>query len=362
MKNTILFLVMFTFLVACKPKSTEKASSEHQPVSFDQSTVQKIDIHSHYRYSREYLPGLFKKWNMRSVLVDVSTQDSTGIVRSWDTYLTHAESYPNTFFLCSSLIGTTIDSPDFEQRTIERLHKEIEEGAKMVKVWKNFGMVTKDATGDFIQIDDERLQPIWDFLKSKGIPVMAHIGEPEQAWRPLDPNNPHYGYYKNNPQYHAYQFPEIPSYKTIITARDGWIERNPDLQILCAHLGSMSHDVDMVAARLDKFPNMYVELAARFGDLASQDSKKVGDFFKKYQNKILFGSDYGNGTPEDMLTKDELFKEQEELDANYDRLWRYLSSKDSLEIRGQKTVGLELPIDILHKIYFQNAVDFLKVE
>jgi len=363
MKSNILFLIIFTCLFACKPKPEQKTSGDNQTVSFEQDTIRKIDVHTHYRYAREYLPSLFKKWNMSSVLVDVSIKDSTGIVRrSWDEYLTHAEAYPDVFSLCSSFIGVGIDSPDFAQKTIEQLGQEIDEGAKMVKVWKNFGMVTKDASGNFIQIDDARLQPIWDFLKNKGIPVMAHIGEPEQAWRPLDPNNPHYGYYKNNPQYHAYKFPEIPSYETIMAARDNWIEKNPNLKVLCAHLGSMSHNVDMVAERLDKFPNMSIELAARFGDLVSQDSKKVGEFFEKYQNRILFGSDYGNSTPEDALTADELVREQEELDANYNRLWTYLSSKDSVEIRGQRNIGLGLPADVLHKVYFKNTLDFLKLK
>lgn len=191
-----------------------------------------------------------------------------GVSRNWDHYTENAKSHPELFWLCSSLIGVGIDDPDFAKDNIERLQHEIDSGAKMVKVWKNFGMLTKDASGKFIQIDDSRLQPIWDFLTEKGIPVMAHIGEPVQAWRPLDdPNNPHYGYYSEHPEYHAYKLPEIPKYETIIAARDRWIANNPDLKILCAHFGSMSHDVDMIAERLDKFSNMYVKNAVDFLEL-----------------------------------------------------------------------------------------------
>lgn len=363
MKNTIYLLIAIFGLMGCKSKSEQKSLSDTRVVSIDKQTIRKIDVHSHYRYSREYLPSLYKKWNMQSVLVDVSKADSSGIIRSWDPYLVHAQAYPDLFFLCSSLIGSGIDAPDFAQQAIEQLSQEINSGARMVKVWKNFGMVTKDATGNFIQIDDSRLQPVWDFLKNKKIPVMAHIGEPVQAWRPLDdPNNPHFGYYKNNPQYHAFNIPEIPSYETIITARDRWIENNPDLKILCAHLGSMSHNVDMVAERLDKFPNMYVEIAARFGDLAKQDTEKVSAFFEKYQDRIMFGSDYGNSIPQDAMTNAELEEEKTNLDTRYDELWKYLSSTDSLVVRRQNTLGLGLPTDILQKVYFQNTANFLKLE
>ena len=363
MKNTIYFLILFLSLIACQPNSKQQPAGETQADSANKQVIKRIDIHTHFRHSRDYLPALHKKWNMQSLLVDVAKADSTGISRSWDSYVAHAKSEPDLFYLCSSLIGVGIDEPDFAQRNIERLSQEIKDGARMVKVWKNFGMVTKDASGKFIQIDDTRLQPIWDFLKAQGIPVMAHIGEPLQAWRPLDdPKNPHYGYYTNHPEYHAYNFPEMPSYETIIAARDNWIEKNPDLKFLIAHFGSMSHDVDMVAERLDKFPNVYAEPAARFGDLAKQDSKKVKAFIEKYQDRILFGSDYGNSTPQDGLSPQELKEEETDLDASYDRLFRYLSNTDTLEIRKQKTIGLGLPADILHKVYFQNASNLLKLE
>ncbi|WP_289644941.1 amidohydrolase family protein [Maribacter aestuarii] len=363
MKNAKYIIIALVALMACKSEKKQNGSEEAETTSLRQETIKKIDVHAHFKYERDYFKNFFNKWNMQGILVDVSKADSLGIGRSWDEYLILSQAQPDLFFLCTSLIGVGIDAPDFADRQIDRLKHEIEQGARMVKVWKNFGMVTKDASGKFIQIDDERLQPIWDFLEAQKIPVMAHIGEPVQAWRPLDdPNNPHYGYYKNNPEYHAFQHPEIPSYETIIKARDNWISRNPDLKILCAHLGSMSHDVDMVAERLDKFPNMYVETAARFGDLVGQDSDKVSGFFEKYQNRIFFGTDYGNSSPQEGKTEIELEDEEQDLQNDYNRLWTYVSSKDSVAERGQKNIGLGLSEDVLRKIYYENVVNFLELQ
>jgi predicted TIM-barrel fold metal-dependent hydrolase len=362
MKKISYSLIAILILFACAPRAEKKTSGDTETVSVDQQGIKKIDVHAHYRYPRTYLPALLNKWNMQVGLVDVSKADSLGISRSWDEYWAHAQDNPYVSFLCSSLIGVGIDNPDFARRQTDRLKGEIDSGAVMVKVWKNFGMVTKDDSGTFIQIDDPRLQPIWDFLADKGIPVMAHIGEPLQAWRPLDPGNPHYGYYQNNPQYHAYNIPEIPTYETIMAARDHWIENNPRLNILCAHNGSMSHDVDMIAEHLDKYPNMTVELAARFGDLARQDNAKVRAYFGKYQDRIMFGSDFGNSLPEDELTEAGLAEEKADLDASYDLLWKYLSTKDSMVVRGQHTKGLGLSPEILKKVYYQNAADFLGLE
>lgn len=363
MRNNLFLLLAIIGVMACKTDKKEKASKSSNMTALEQQSIKKIDVHAHFKYERDYLPAFFKKWNMQGVLVDVALADSVGVKRSWNEYVAHDKAQPDLFFLCSSLIGVDIDTPDFAEKEITRLEQEILSGARMVKVWKNFGMVTRDTSGKFIQIDDVRLQPIWDFLKERNIPVMAHIGEPVQAWRPLDdPNNPHYGYYKSNPQYHAYQHPEIPSYETIITARDNWIANNPDLKILCAHMGSMSHDVDMVADRLDKFPNIYVEPAARFGDLVGQDSDKVKAFFEQYQDRIMFGTDYGTSSPQEDETDDELKKEEQNLDESYHRLWSYVSTKDSIAERGQKNIGLGLPVEILNKFYYQNAAGLLKLE
>ena len=360
MKNLIYLLIAITSLFSCNNQAEQKKTASTPDDTMNLQTIKKIDVHSHFRHDRDYLPDFFDKWNMQGVLVDVAIEEDDGVKRSWDKYIDLEKSHPSLFWLCSSLIGVDIDDPDFADQEINRLKKEINAGAKMVKVWKNFGMVTKDKSGQFIQINDERLQPIWDFLKTQKIPVIAHIGEPVQAWRPLDdPNNPHYNYYNLHPEYHAFQHPEIPSYETIISARDNWIEQNPDLQILCAHMGSMSHDVNMIAERLDKYPNMYVEPAARFGDLAGQDSKKVKAFFVRYQDRILFGTDYGNNSPISDVTSEGLNNEIEYLDTNYHLLWTYLSSSDSVEIRNQKTIGLSLSKNVLHKVYFQNVVDLL---
>lgn len=360
MKKWIFLSVLAMTTLACKNEAKRQTNSLTETV-LKKDTLKKIDIHAHYRYPRTYFDSLFRNWNMQAVLVDVAIAKEKGVSRSWDNYVAHAQEKDSLFYLCSTFIGVGIDAPNYAKKVIAQLEKEIEQGARMVKVWKNFGMVTKDASGAFIQIDDVRLQPIWDFLTQANIPVMAHIAEPSEAWLPLNPEGTHYRYYKNHPQYHAYNLPEMPSYETIISARDRWIANNPKLSILCAHLGSMSHDVGMVAERLDQFPNVVVELGARFGDLARQDSQTVKSFFERYQDRILFGSDYGNNSDQNNKTEVTLADEMENLDTNYTMLWEYLSSSDSLKVNSFPTKGLGLSKEVLEKIYYHNATRLLKI-
>ena len=320
----------------------------------------KIDVHAHYKYPRKYLPDFFERWNMKAMLVDVAIENGDSLINNFNNYVAHYNELPDLFYLCTTFTAKGIEDSDYAENIIAQLEQDITRGARMVKVWKNFGMVTQDSEGNYIQIDDPRLHPIWKFLAENKITVLAHIADPEQAWRALDdPNNPHYNYYLNNPQYHAYNFPEMPSYETIIDARDRWVATNPDLKIIAAHILSMSNNIDAVAQRLESFPNLSVELGARFGDLAMQDSDKVKQFFEKYQDRILFGTDFGTGQEESQLSEEELRAEEENLESSYQLLFDYLTKQDSLVVRKQKTKGLGLPIILLNKIFSKNYLNLL---
>ena len=347
-----LFLIFFEFGCQDSKVSSVLVTSE----TFRRLT--KIDVHTHYKYPRTYLPELFERWNIKAMLVDVTIEKGDSLVNNFDNYVSHYKKNPASLYLCTSFTAKGIENPDYAEIIISQLEQDIELGARMVKVWKNFGMVTKDSDGNYIQIDDHRLEPIWEFLVEKKITVLAHIADPEQAWRELkDPNNPHYNYYQNNPQYHAYNFPEIPSYEKIISSRDRWVSTHPNLKIIAAHILSMSNNLEAVAKRLDAYPNLSVELGARFGDLAMQDSNKVRYFFEKYQDRILFGTDYGTDQEESQLSLEALDDEEENLEARYQLLFDYLTKRDSIVVRKQKTKGLGLPKKILEKIFSKNFLN-----
>jgi len=222
--------------------------------------------------------------------------------------------------------------------------------------------VYRDRSGSYVQIDDPRFQPIWDFLAAERIPVLAHIGEPRAAWLPLDPNNPHYDYYSRNPQYHAYNHPEMPRWETMVEARDRWLARNPNLTVVGAHLGSLEYDVDELAQRLDRFPNFHVDTAERFGDLVIQPIGKVRDFFIRYQDRILYGTDLGTGRPVSELSPAQLETEHRALiEKRFQVTWDYLTGADSLDFERtgtpfrRRTAGLRLPREVVEKVYHRNA-------
>ncbi len=356
-----------TLAIICIVLSSCQVQAPPEAPEITPGPIAKIDIHAHYRADRSYLKAMMDSLNLKPVLVDVARVDTTAWHKSRAGLKTVFETYPD-YYYCAAFVANNIDDPNYSSKIINTLQQEIEGGARMVKVWKNFGMISKDASGNYVQIDDPRLQPIWDFLTEKGIPVMAHIGEPQQAWRPLEDDNPHANYYRNNPQYHAYQHPEIPSWETIQMARNHWLESNPNLVVLGAHHGSMSHDVELIGAHLDKYPNFFVEPAARFGDLIRQDSEKVRNFFIKHQDRILYGTDLGTSKNVEEMSDQEIKEEKAGIVNMMHMHWRYLSEHGALDYRtnfnstGIATEALALPDSVLDKVYYQNAANLLKIK
>jgi predicted TIM-barrel fold metal-dependent hydrolase len=337
-------VALLVMLGACRaPRVRGFASSE-----VDIRAIPKIDVHAHYRTDNPELVAALAAWNARAVLVTVTGGDRA-IDEKWRDHVALRAAHPDRFFLVATFDPFRIDEPDFAETTISRLRAQIAAGAKGVKVWKDIGMDVKDAQGRYVQIDDPRFQPIWDYLVDAHIPVMAHIAEPLAAWQPLHAESPHFWYYSNNPRYHAFQHPEIPRHETIIAARDRWLARNPRLTVVGMHLGSLEHDVVEVQKRLDAYPNFYVETAARINDLAMQQSDVVRRFMIRYQDRIMWGTDFGEGAVS-----------RAGLEASFAQHWRYYAGADTVTLgnpRGwHRTVqGLALPRGVLEQFAHRNA-------
>jgi predicted TIM-barrel fold metal-dependent hydrolase len=355
MKNTLLLLLSLTILNCVK-----------QPKYYamdDFERVDKIDAHIHIGTKRDVFVEQARKDNFR--LLDIVVDGSKGkekVIEKYNYRLDTKSRNPNDVEFVTAFSIQEWDDPDWVNNTLDWLNKSFEEGAIAVKVWKNIGMVFKDKNGELVMIDDPKLDTIFNYLTEKKIPVVGHLGEPKNCWLPIEEMtvNNDKEYFTDHPEYHMYNNPDLPSYEEQIAARDRMLEKNPKLIFIGAHLGSLEWSVDELAKRLDKFPNMSVDMAARIGQLFYQtreDRKKVRDFFIKYQDRILYATDMGDGGKENAKNK------QNEMHEVWLRDWNYLTSDDRMtsNLISGEFQGLHLPQDVIDKIYLKNALKWLKM-
>ena len=158
-------------------------------------------------------------------------------------------------------------------------------------------MVTKDRDGNLIVLDDPKFDPVFAFIKEQGKVLLSHAGEPKNCWLPLDSmtvNNDR-NYFREHPQYHMYLHPEMPSYEEQIEHRDNMLAKNPYLAFVAVHMASLEWSIDEEAKFLDRFPNASLDLAERMSHtqyLTQKDRDKVRNFFMKYQDRILYATDF----------------------------------------------------------------------
>jgi predicted TIM-barrel fold metal-dependent hydrolase len=336
-----------------------RAADETAPAYAD---ILKIDVHSHVFEDIPDLNALLRRINVRTINVcNNGTDEHLETMHRIALELYHK--YPDLYPFESTFDLRRRDEPTYTKQVIAFLDRTFEQGARGVKIWKEVGIDIKNRDGKFILPDDPLFDPIYAHLAKRGKPLHAHLAEPIDAWRPLDPNSNHYSYYSTNPQWHLYGKPEYPSHAAIIAARDNIMKKHPALVVLGAHLGSLEHDLDGIAERLERYPNFYIEVAARTRNLTRHPPEKVRALFLKYPNRILYGVD-ANWKP--FLRPERTAPSQREghirtLEVRYKADYDYYAGSGEISYLGRKTQALNLPRSVLEKFYHENAERLYKL-
>lgn len=310
----------------------------------------KIDAHFHSTTYDPIYEKIALDYNVRFLNINTDAKVFPSLEEQEAVACEYIDKYQQNFAYIASFEMGNWETEGWYHNTIERISKSIEKGAVGVKFWKNIGMeITRSSDKSYLMIDDVFFDPLFNFLSNNRIPVLAHLGEPKNCWLPLDEmtSERNRTYYENNPEYHAYLHPEIPDYEAQINARDQVLAKHPDVVFVGAHLGSMEWSYEELSKRFDVYPNFNVDLSSRLGHLQIQSAERyagVRDFFIKYADRIIYGTDaYNNpGRLKSALTDD----------------WKFLATDDdcvSTEVSGIFK-GIELPEEILHKVYYSNAI------
>ena len=318
--------------------------------------IVKIDVHSHVFEDIPALNQMLRRCNVRTM--NVCNNGSDGHLDEMHRIAVELfKKYPDLFPFASTFDVTGVNDPGYAKKVNDWLDGTFKNGAVAVKIWKEVGLEVKKKDGTFILPDDPVFDPIYAHLAQRRKPLLAHLAEPIDAWRPLDPDSPHYRYYSTNPQWHLYGKPGYPSHEAIIAARDRILEKHPTLTLIGAHLGSLEHDLDAIAQRLDRYPNFHVEVAARTRNLVRHPSDKVRALFTKYQDRIMYGVDavwkpFINATPPTDAQRADHVKRLEE---RYRIDWQYYAGSGEMKYDGRPVQALALPRDVLEKFYNRNA-------
>lgn len=330
------------------------------------NSIKKIDIHTHISSDAVYLREVMDKLNLKFFTIC-----NKGLYVERMNFQVNAakqfcNKYPRYYAWCTTFDLTRKNEPDWIDQVKMHLKNSFDNGAVAVKVWKDVGLEIMNPDGEFIQIDDPMFNPIFDYIEQEGKTLFYHIADPIQDWMPL-PVEP-----DGKPQRHLRDKSGKPSYFEIIAAGDNMLAKHPNLKFVGCHFGSIDFDLDELAKRFDKYPNLAVDACGRTRTryLIGQERGKVRAFFIKYQDRILYGSDISGGMiPSDYLldmtkigekwTPEQVSGKKESLLRKYNDDFIYYGTDDEIPRGDYLTHGLALPEEVLYKIFYGNAVKWV---
>ena len=254
------------------------------------------------------------------------------------------EHAPGRVVAFTNLDTSELGTPGWAEAAVAQLEADVAAGARGLKIYKSLGMGSVDAAGERIAVDDPRLDPVLAKCGELGIPVLIHSADPAAFWQERTPENERLlelmeraGRYQGDG--------ENPAFEAILAEQHRLFRNHPETIFINAHLGWMGNDLARLGALLDELPNVYTEIGAVLAELGRQP-RTAREFLIRYQDRVLFGKDSWN--PEEYPV---YFRVLETADEYFD----YYRRRHAF----WKMYGLDLPDEVLKKIYYANALQIV---
>ena len=299
--------------------------------------IPRIDVHTHIGTD---LTGITNCLELRKILLDSSAIDlaiwinlggGNDPIENAEDVLAGAKGH----MLCAIADYSAHDGLLYPPEALEGFQKQ---GFVGYKIWAGpwYRKLEKKEDGK-PYIDDPAHEATFSEMERIGFPVASiHIADPNGPW------DERTEWLADPIEYWA----EINAWRNVL-------EKHPKLIAVAAHgnwLLCQDAQIDYLRNMLATFPNLYIDLAATFQYYHLVNWENLRSFMIEWSDRILFGTDIGKW-------KD---KGESGLRAEqYIRAFRILETGDTVNggfFGGPEIRGLELPMDVLEKIYYKNAM------
>jgi predicted TIM-barrel fold metal-dependent hydrolase len=252
--------------------------------------------------------------------------------------------FPGRFEVWCGFNYTRYQEPDFAEHAINELVRCHQKGATGVGELgdKGKGLYYCKPPAWGMHPDDPRMDPLFAKCAELGMPVNLHVGDPKWMYEKMDSTN--------DGLMNAYKWrldnqPDIVGHQGMVDILERTVQRNPKTTFIACHLANCCYDLNIIGTLLDKYPNLFIDIGARFAEI-SATPRTTKKFFEKYQDRILYGTDMGINADMYRMT----FRMLETADEHiYDRHLGY----------HWPCQALDLPDEVLEKVYHLNASSIL---
>lgn len=271
-----------------RPKSIYKI-----PVTIPQKAkYPAIDVHSHpYAESatglEEWVKVLDAKGIQKTIILTMATGPKFDSI-----YATYAP-YGKRFEVWCGIDYTGMDQPGWTDKAVRELERCHKVGARGIGELgdKGLGDLFSEPTPGFgMHINDKRMKAVFDKCAALKMPVNVHVAEPYWMYEPMDSTN--------DGLMNAYQWKidltkkGLLHHAELIQTLEDAVRDSPKTTFIACHLANCEYNLDILGKLLARYPNLYAEFGARYGETAPIP-RYMNAFCEKYQDKLLYGTDMG---------------------------------------------------------------------
>jgi len=306
MKPTYLF-PLFAFILLQNLASTgicqdvdDLKLKDFRPVSIyktPQTKVERarypvIDFHSHdYPKSDEQVDDWVKTMDKVGIAKSIILSYSTG--SGFDSVVERYQRYKDRFEIWCGFDYTGHDKPGWQQHAVEELERCYKKGARGVGELGDKGLgefYSKPTAGWGLHIDDPQMKPLLAKCAELHMPVSIHVAE--DAWMYANADSTNDGLMNAATWKVDMTKKGILDHDQLVTTLENAVRNNPGTIFIACHLANCCSDLSKLAKLFDAYPNLYADIAARYGEIAPIP-RYVHDFMQKYSSRIVYGTDMG---------------------------------------------------------------------
>jgi uncharacterized protein len=255
-----------------------------------------IDMHQHGVHSAEgaqMMVDVMDATGIERTLIFIATGDPGRFAEIGKIYSGH----PGRFNLWCHFDLTGIDEPGYGPKAVmalEQCHKLGAVGVGELEE-KGWGIDAKSSAHPGPHPGDPRLDPLWDKAGQLGMPTQTHVSDPIWVYEQYHQMNNHNEWL---PAAWTWRIPEDPGLwgpDALIASLLSAVQKHPKTIFSACHLMQQDYHLDRLGEAFDRYPNLYADLSARFQNIATIP-RYASQFIEKYQDRILWGTDYTYST------------------------------------------------------------------
>ena len=303
-----------------------------------------IDMHSHpYAKTAAEIDDWVRNMDEVGIEKTMILTMSTGA--AFDEIQRKYAKYPERFEMWCGFDFTGYDKPGFGPGAVKELERCKQAGARGVGEIhdKGQGLRSGKLKAPGMHPDDPRMDAVWEKCGELGMPVSLHVADPIWMYQKMDRYN--------DGLMNAYEWrldnqPGIVGLSGMVDILERTTARHRNTTFIACHLANLDYDLARLGEVLDRNPNLYADISARYAETAPIP-RFAAAFYEKHADRLVYGTDMGTDKPMYRVT----FRILESLDEHFYEIDQF-SYHWSLN-------GFGLSDGILKQVYHDNAAKLL---